>query len=144
MAARKTAGSKQATSVKSSNEIVEQKLVAFAEQLGWLLGTVRARADDWLDPERLRKEVGRIRDGAADLLTQVNRASAAARKAATKKAVATKAAKAPRPSRGLVDAPGKRHRKPPTQERINPRMGEPEGKHVGQKSLKNGMRRGRG
>lgn len=46
--------------------------------------------------------------------------------------------------RGLVDAPGKRHRKPPPQESINKRMGEPTGKKMGQKSFKIGMRRGRG
>jgi hypothetical protein len=47
-------------------------------------------------------------------------------------------------SRGLVDAPGKRHRKPPPQESIDKRMGEPTGKQMGQKSFKLGMRRGRG
>lgn len=48
-----------------------------------------------------------------------------------------------RPSRGPVDAPGKRHRKPPPQERINERMGEPQGKQMGQKSMKTGWRGGR-
>lgn len=49
-----------------------------------------------------------------------------------------------RASRGAVDAPGKRHRKPPPQEPIDKRMGEPMGKQVGQKSAKNRMRSGRG
>ncbi len=49
-----------------------------------------------------------------------------------------------RPSRGAVDAPGKQHRKPPPDEVINKRMGEPVGKKMGQKSGKNSMRRGRG
>ncbi len=49
-----------------------------------------------------------------------------------------------RAARGPVDAPGKRHRKPPPQESIDKRMGEPTGKKMGQKSFKNGMRRGRG
>jgi hypothetical protein len=44
-------------------------------------------------------------------------------------------------SRGPVDAPGKRHRKPPPQERLDKRMGEPVGKQMGQKSAKT---RGRG
>jgi hypothetical protein len=47
-------------------------------------------------------------------------------------------------SRGLVDAPGKRHRKPPPQEPIDERMGEPTGKQMGQKSVKAGWRGGRG
>ena len=49
-----------------------------------------------------------------------------------------------RPDRGPVDAPGKRHRKPPPQESIDKRLGEPVGKKMGQKSFKIGMRRGRG
>jgi hypothetical protein len=50
---------------------------------------------------------------------------------------------AARQSRGLVDAPGKRHRKPPPQERIDRKMGEAMGKQMGQKTAKN-ARRGRG
>ena len=45
-------------------------------------------------------------------------------------------------NRGPVDAPGKRHRKPPPQESIDKRMGEPEGKQMGQKSSKTAGRRG--
>jgi hypothetical protein len=48
-----------------------------------------------------------------------------------------------RVSRGPVDAPGKRHRKPPPQEPIDKRMGEPQGKQMGQKSVKSGWRGGR-
>jgi hypothetical protein len=51
---------------------------------------------------------------------------------------------ATRLSRGPVDAPGKRHRKPPPQQRIDKRMGEPRGKQMGQKSVKAGWRSGRG
>ena len=51
---------------------------------------------------------------------------------------------ATRLSRGPVDAPGKRHRKPPPQEPIDKRMGEPRGKQMGQKSVKTGWRGGRG
>jgi hypothetical protein len=49
-----------------------------------------------------------------------------------------------RRGRGPVDAPGKRHRKPPPQEPIDTRMGEPRGKQMGQKSVKAGRRAGRG
>lgn len=41
-----------------------------------------------------------------------------------------------RPSRGPVDAPRKRHRKPLPDEPVNVRMGEPRGKHMGHKSAK--------
>jgi len=64
--------------------------------------------------------------------------------AGARKAVAKPAAAAARPSRGAVDAPGKRHRKPPPNETLDKRMGEPVGKKVGQKSVRNSMRRGRG
>ena len=47
---------------------------------------------------------------------------------------------APRAGRGPVDAPGKRHRKPPADEPVDRHMGEPTGKHMGQKSAKNRLR----
>jgi len=72
----------------------------------------------------------------------------AVRKAAQKdqsQAVVKPAGTSPtRLSRGLVDAPGKRHRKPARQEPIDERMGEPRGKQMGQKSVKAGWRGGRG
>jgi hypothetical protein len=137
MATRQAKGRSEAG--KPTSNVVEQKAAALAEQLGWFLGTVRAKSDGWLDREKLRKELGRIRDGAADLLDHVNRASEGARKTAAKPAVAST-----RASRGAVDAPGKRHRKPPPRESIDKRMGEPVGKQMGQKSQKNRMRSGRG
>jgi hypothetical protein len=48
-----------------------------------------------------------------------------------------------RASRGAVDAPGKRHRKPLPQEAIDKRMGEPVGKKMGQKTGTHAMRYGR-
>lgn len=49
-----------------------------------------------------------------------------------------------RPSRGPVDAPGKRHRKPLPQPTMDTRLGEPRGKEMGQKSVKAGWRSRRG
>src|ERR1700680_4110390 len=49
----------------------EQRVVAFAEQLGRIVGTVQAKADGWLDRQTLNDELTRIRDGAADLLNHV-------------------------------------------------------------------------
>ena len=71
----------------------------------------------------------------------VRKAARQTQSPATTKPTATSAT---RLSRGPVDAPGKRHRKPPPQERIDKRMGEPEGKQMGQKSVKTGRRGVRG
>ena len=137
MAVRKAARKSESVPTRDA---VEQKVVALAEQLGWVLGTVQAKADGWLDRGTLQRELGRIRDGAAELLDHVNRASAEVRKAAALPAGASTM----RASRGPVDAPGKRHRKPPPQESLDKRMGEPVGKQMGQKSIKNRGRSGRG
>jgi hypothetical protein len=115
---------------------LEPRLVAFAEQLGSWLGTVQGKAEGWLDRESLKRHVGRIRDGATELLDLVNR-----ERKLQRDRVAKPAASAPR--RGPVDAPGKRHRKPPSQERVDSRLGETRGKHEGHKSFKKGQR-GRG
>jgi hypothetical protein len=136
MAARKTERTQGAGSIAADG--IEPKVIAFAEQLGRLIGTVEAKAEGWLDRKMLNAELARIRDGASELIDRMNRA-----RVSLKKAAATPASAA-RPSRGAVDAPGKRHRKPPPQERLEKRMGEPTGKHLGQKTFKNSMRRGRG
>jgi hypothetical protein len=124
----------------SPSGLVEKKLVAFAEQLGWLVGTVQAKAEGWLDRTVLTKEIARIRDSAADLLIHVNRADTVQRKTPAKRTATTAA----RPGRGLVDAPGKRRRTLLPQERIDKRMGEPRGKQTGQKHFKSGKPSGRG
>jgi hypothetical protein len=134
---------------------LEPKVVELAEQLGTFLGRVQAKAEGWLENETLRAQVTQIRDSAAELLDHVNRASAAARKAAAKSSPARAEKAAPaeaaspsspsvRPSSDPVHAPGKRHRKPPPQESINKRMGEPRGTHAGQKQFRAGKSRGRG
>ena len=48
-----------------------------------------------------------------------------------------------RVSRGPVDAPGKRHRKPLPREPLDKRMGELRGKQMGQKNTKRANRGGR-
>src|SRR5437773_1884211 len=106
MAVRKAAQKDQSEAVKTTSDPIEEKVVAFAEQLGSLVGTVEAKAEGWLDRKALGEAVGRIRDSAADLLDEVNREITLQRKPAAKH-IATSAT---RPSRGPVDAPGKRHR----------------------------------
>lgn len=123
---------------------VEQKLVVLAEQLGTFLGRAQARADALLNDESVRARVAQVRSSAADLLAQINRASQAARKAAA--AAAAPAAKPAakqkaRPNRGPVDAPGKRHRKPPPQEHVDKRATKPLGNHrPGEKTMRTSTR----
>jgi hypothetical protein len=92
--------------VAPNDSLVEQKVVQFAEQMGRVLGTVRATADGLLDRQALSAQISSIRDAAADLLTHVGGVTAPASATPAKTAATT------RRSRGAVDAPGKRHRKP--------------------------------
>jgi hypothetical protein len=86
-------------------------VLAFAEQLGRIVGIAQAKTAGWMDGDTLKMELARVRDGAADLLQQLT---------ADRSPVADNrptAGAAPRRSRGrsggIVDAPGKKHR-PPT------------------------------
>jgi hypothetical protein len=126
--------------VDKTSDLLEQRVVAFAEQLGLLVGTVQTKAEGWLDRKALTKEIARIRDRAAALLEQVNLEGTLQKQtAATQPALSVT-----RLNRGPVDAPGKRHRKPLPEQSIDKHMGEPRGKQTGQKSAKTGRRGGRG
>ena len=88
---------------------MEQRVVAFAEQLGRIAMTVQAKAEGWMDRDTLYRQIASVRDGAADLLEQV---AGGATKASKNPAAA--AAREGNKGRGggVVDAPGKKHRKP--------------------------------
>lgn len=91
-------------------DAMEQRVVAFAEQLGRIVGTFQAKADGWLDREALAKQIASVRDSAAELLEQL---ADGATKGSKRNPVATAAlGKAKGRSGGVVDAPGKKHRKP--------------------------------
>ena len=139
MAVRKAEQNDESKELETTSVLVEQGIVAFAEHLGQWVSTVQARTEGWLDRKTLSAAIGRIRDSAADLVEQLNRKNPSARTTAATR-TATSAA---RPSRGPVDAPGKRHRKPLPKEPIDKRMGEPRGKQMGQKSAKDSPRGGR-
>lgn len=139
-----TAGKNSSTAGKKSGA-AEQKVVKLAEQLGWFLGTASAKAEGWIGNAKVRKELASIRDGASELLQHIDAAVRSARMESARPKVAAKPVGKPKaaalnvkPSRGPVDAPGKRHRKPPPQERLDKRMGEPVGKQMGQKNFKMG------
>jgi len=117
--------------------------VAFAEQLGRIAGTVQANAADWMDGDTLKKELARVRDGAADLLQQLTAdAPAVAQNGPT-------AGAAIRNNRGrsggIVDAPGKKHRPPTPPDAAANRADNQAAKMRAAKTMvKTSRRRGRG
>ena len=154
--ARKAAKKQTAGSTGGvDNAEVEASVIALAEQLGTFLGQVSNRAEGWLDTDALRQQATMIRDGAAEVLKRVNSAGASAKQTAkAAKDTVTNAVKSARaakpveaeepktkPSRGLVDAPGKKHRKPPPQQKIMRGATEPMGKRQGLKTYKVGSGR---
>jgi hypothetical protein len=94
-------------SAATTADPIEQRLVAFAEQLGRMVGTIQAKAEGWMERETLNRQIASVRDGAAHLLEQL----ADATKATKTPAAAARGAGRGR-SGGVVDAPGKRRRKP--------------------------------
>jgi hypothetical protein len=106
----RTTGGTTGVSGATAAAAMEQRVVAFAEQLGRIAGTYQARAEGWMDREALRKQLASVRDGAADLLEQL--AGGATTASHKKPAVPAARGAAKGRSGGLVDAPGKKHRKP--------------------------------
>ena len=107
----KAAQSGTAAASNSTAETMEQQVIAFAEQLGRVVGTVQAKAEGWLDRDALKEQLSHIRDGASALLEQLGvQAGAISKKVAGSKATANAGNRGR--SGGVVDAPGKKHRKP--------------------------------
>ena len=126
------------------NETVQKQVAQMRDGAIELLGHVtRASA-------QARQVVSNAVDAAKTAAQAETAKPAPALQKATKPAVAAKkpappaAAPKVRASRGPVDAPGKKHRKPPPQEKVDRRMGESAGKKAGQKSFRVGKSRGRG
>ena len=74
--AKRKAAKKQAAGNEAATQSVEPMVIALAEQLGSFLGRAQKKADGWMENEALRQQLSLIRDGASDLLEQVNRAGA--------------------------------------------------------------------
>ena len=91
-----------------SSTTLESQIVAFAEQLGYVAGSIETKAEGLVDRKKLSQQLTTVRDGAKRLLDQLTTgvASRVGRKSAPKRPV-RKAR-----SGGAVDAPGKKHRKP--------------------------------
>ncbi len=135
------------TANNTATDAMEQRVMAFAEQLGRMVGTVQARAEGWMDRDALNKQITSVRDSAAELLDQLSDGVTSLTKAAKKTAVsAATSSKSPRGrSGGVVDAPGKKHRKPVPRDL---RTVAAEAKRVtlqaGKASMKTMKQRGRG
>jgi len=102
--AKRSSTSKPSTSAGT----LERQVLAFAEQLGYVAGSIQTRAEGLADRKRLSRQVTGVRDSAKRLLEQLA------------SSVASRVRRAPAPKRpvrkarsgGTVDAPGKKHRKP--------------------------------
>lgn len=124
-------------------DAMEQRVVAFAEQLGRIAGTFQAKAEGWLDREALTKQIASVRDGAAELLEQL---AGGATKGSRRNPATTAALKKTRGrSGGVVDAPGKKHRKPmPTDPSANIADSQAAKMRTAKTMVKTNRRRGRG
>ena len=123
-------------------DAMEQRVVAFAEQLGRIAGTFQAKAEGWLDRETLTRQIAGVRDSAAELLEQL----AGAMKSSQSNPVATEKPGKPKGrSGGVVDAPGKRHRKPmPADPGANRADSQAAKMRMARTMVKTNRRRGRG
>ena len=129
---------------KRAADTMEQRLVAFAEQFGRMVGTIQAKTEGLMDREMLIKQITSVRDSAADLLDQL---ASGATKASNKKPAALAAARGENKGRsgGVVDAPGKKHRKPMPTDRGATIAGSQAAKmRTAMTMVKTNRRRGRG
>ena len=130
------------TDTEKSDQM-EERLVAFAEQLGRIAGTVQAKTAGWMDGDTLKNELARVRDGAADLLRQLT-ADAPALLENTPTAAPARGSSRGR-SGGIVDAPGKKHRPPmPTGPAANRANSQAAKMRAAKTSVKTSRHRGRG
>jgi hypothetical protein len=104
----------------TSTQEIEEKVAVFAEHLGRMLGTVQAKAEGWLDRQALRDELTIVRDSAASLLKQLSGGRRSGPRSGPDSNLVPESPKKRKKaagstnkgrSGGVVDAPGKRHRK---------------------------------
>lgn len=87
---------------------LERQVIAFAEQLGYVAGSIQSKAEGLADRQRLSRQVTGVRDSAKRLLEQLaSGVTSRVRRTPAPKRPVRKAR-----SGGTVDAPGKKHRKP--------------------------------
>jgi hypothetical protein len=130
------------TSGTTTADAMEQRVVAFAEHLGRIAGAFQAKAEGWMDRQALTKQIASVRDGAAELLEQL---AGGAAKASNRKPAAAAQKNTKGRSGGVVDAPGKRHRKPMPTDPGPTRAASQDAKMRTAKTMvKTNRRRGRG
>jgi hypothetical protein len=124
-------------------EGLDERMLAFAEQLGRIAATVRAKPAGWMDGDALKKDLSRVRDGAADLLQQLT--------VDAPPVAESRPTGGPAPTRsrgrsgGIVDAPGKKHRRPlPTDPEANRADSQAAKMRAAKTMVKTFRRRGRG
>ena len=138
---RKNVGTATSASGVTTADAMEQRVLAFAEQVGRIAGTLQAKAEGWMEHETLHTQIASVRDGAADLLEQL---AGGATKASKKKPAAAAAQNKGR-SGGVVDAPGKKHRQPmPTDPGANLADSQAAKMRTAKTMVKTIRRRGRG
>ena len=122
---------------------LEERVLAFAEQLGRISSAVQAKTAGWMDGDTLKKELARVRDGAADLLRQL---TADAPPVAENRPTGGAAVGSSRGrSGGIVDAPGKKHRAPmPTDPGANRADSQAAKMRAAKTMVKTSRHRGRG
>ena len=124
-------------------DAIEQRVVAFAEHLGRVAGVFQAKAEGWLDREALTRQIASVRDSADELLEQL--AGGASKASKTNPVVAAAPGKAKGRSGGVVDAPGKKHRKPmPADPGANVADSQAAKMRMARTMVKTNRRRGRG
>jgi hypothetical protein len=142
---KRTDGGPTTTNVSGATtaDAMEQRVVAFAEQLGRIAGTLLAKAEGWRDRKTLNRQIASVRDGASDLLGQIEGGAA---KASTKKLAGAVARGGTQGrSGGVVDAPGKKHRKPmPTDPGANIANSQAAKMRTAKTMVKTNRHRGRG
>jgi len=124
-------------------DAMEKRVLAFAEQIGRIAGTIQAKAEGWMDRETLNRRIASVRDGAAELLEHL--ASSATSAAEKKPAAAATRRQDKGRSGGVVDAPGKKHRKPrPTDPDASLAGSQAAKMRMARTMVKTNRRRGRG
>jgi hypothetical protein len=142
-----TKGNSTTTANTSSDtptaDMLEERVLAFAEHLGRIAGTVHAKAAGWMDGDALKNELARVRDGAADLLQRLTPSGPAVAKNRPTTGAASKRSRAR--SGGTVDAPGKKRRPPtPTGPGANRANSQAAKVRAAKTMVKTPRRRGRG
>jgi hypothetical protein len=121
---------------------LEERLLTFAEQLGRIAGTVQAKTAGWMDRDAMKKELTRVRDGAADLLQHFTADAPAVEK---DRPIAGAVRRRRGRSGGIVDAPGKKHRPPmPSDPGANRADSQAAKMRAAKTMVKTSRRRGRG